>query len=300
MTSSTTFALQSDLAPTFLRLAILISGIIVALSLLHRTRTPRDKAGNIVPPGPRGLPIIGGTYVYVVIISSLLTADSSGVFPYLAKYPELSLHKWAKQYGPLYSFVLGDQRIVVLSDPNVVKDILVTNGAIFSSRKDMFLKVEIVLAHRGITASGYNETWLASHHAPSHPFVLHPLTFGWTECRRKHRRIAAKILTTQAVATYAPAIEFEAKEMIYNLFVDGKAGAAAINPQPYASRSSLNNILMVVYGVRTESMSDPVVKEVLRISREFMYVAAAVPVDFRTSRTPWDSYIILITRLVGT
>ena len=130
--------------------------------------------------------------------------------------------------------------------------------------------------------------------------LLYPLTFGWTEFRRKHRRIAAKILTTQAVATYTPAIEFEAKEMIYNLFVDGKAGAAAINPQPYASRSSLNNILMVVYGVRTESMSDPVVKEVLRISREFMYVAAAVPVDFRTSRTPWDSYIILITRLVGT
>ena len=159
LTSSTTFAFQSDLAPTFLRLAILISGIIVALSLLRRTHTPRDKAGNVVPPGPRGLPIIGGTYVYVVIIFSRLTADSSGVFPYLAKYPELSLHKWAKQYGPLYSFVLGDQRIVVLSDPNVVKDILVTNGAIFSSRKDMFLKVEIVLAHRGITASGYNETW---------------------------------------------------------------------------------------------------------------------------------------------
>ena len=60
--------------------------------------------------------------------------------------------------------------------------------------------------------------------------------------------------------------------MIRTLLVDGMAGATAINPQPYASRFALNNILMAIYGIRTESMSDPVVTEVLRISREFMYV----------------------------
>ena len=37
--------------------------------------------------------------------------------------------------------------------------ILVTNGAIFSSRKEFYLKVQTILVHRGITASGYNETW---------------------------------------------------------------------------------------------------------------------------------------------
>ncbi|PIL23591.1 cytochrome P450 [Ganoderma sinense ZZ0214-1] len=195
-TSSISFARPSDFVPTFLRLAVLLSGIIIALSLLRRT--PQDKAGNVVPPGPKGFPVLG-------------------VFLYLSKYPELSLHKWAKQYGSIYSFMIGDQRFVILSDPNVVKDILVTNGAIFSSRKEMFLKVQTILVHRGITASGYNETW------------------------RKHRRIAAKILTARAVATYTPAIEFEAKEMIRTLLVDGKAGAAAINPQPYASRFALNN-----------------------------------------------------------
>nr|VWP01747.1 Uncharacterized protein [Ganoderma boninense] len=237
-TSSISFAIWSDFTPTFLRLAVLISAIVVALSVLRRT--PRDKAGNVVPPGPKGFPILG-------------------VFPYLSKYPELSLHKWAKEYGPIYSFMIGDQRFVILSDPNVVKDVLVTNGAIFSSRKEMFLKVQTILVHRGITASGYDETW------------------------RKHRRIAAKILTARAVATYTPAIELEAREMIHTLHVDGKAGAAAINPQTYASRSALNNILMIIYGTRTEStVSDPVVKEVLRISREFMNVTGAVSnaVDF--------------------
>ena len=158
---------------------------------------------------------------------------------------------------------------MVLSDPNIVKDILVTNGAIFSSRKEMFLKVQTILVHRGITASGYNETWYVSRPLTR---LLRPLTLDWTEYRRKHRRIAAKILTSRAVSTYGPAIEFEAREMIRTLLVDGMAGATAINPQPYASRFALNNILMAIYGIRTESMSDPVVTEVLRISREFMYV----------------------------
>ena len=78
------------------------------------------------------------------------------------------------------------------------------------------------------------------------------------------------MLTARAVATLGQAMEFEAREMIRDLFVDGKAGASAINPSPYASRAALNNILMLIYGTRTDSMADPVVWEVLRISREFM------------------------------
>ena len=78
------------------------------------------------------------------------------------------------------------------------------------------------------------------------------------------------MLTAQAVATHGQAIELEAREMIRDLFVDGKAGLRAINPSPYASRAALNNVLTLIYGIRTESMADLVVWEVLRISREFM------------------------------
>ena len=78
------------------------------------------------------------------------------------------------------------------------------------------------------------------------------------------------MLTAQAVATHGQAIELEAREMIRDLFVDGKAGLRAINPSPYASRAALNNVLTLIYGMRTELMADPVVWEVLRISREFM------------------------------
>jgi hypothetical protein len=78
----------------------------------------------------------------------------------LTSYPELTLARWAKRFGPLYSMWLGSQLFVVVSDPGIAKDLLVTNGAVFSSRKEMFIKSQTVFAGRGITATPYNDTWL--------------------------------------------------------------------------------------------------------------------------------------------
>lgn len=48
---------------------------------------------------------------------------------------------------------------MVLSDPETVKDLLIKNGSIFSSRKEMFLKVQTIFAGRGITATPYGDKW---------------------------------------------------------------------------------------------------------------------------------------------
>lgn len=57
---------------------------------------------------------------------------------------------------------LGNQLFIVVSDPQIVKDLMVTNGAIFSSRKEMFLKSQTIFAGRGITATPYNDRWYLS------------------------------------------------------------------------------------------------------------------------------------------
>ena len=54
---------------------------------------------------------------------------------------------------------LGNQLFVVISDPKIVKDILITNGAVFSSRKVMYMKSHIIFVRRGITATPYDENW---------------------------------------------------------------------------------------------------------------------------------------------
>lgn len=77
--------------------------------------------------------------IYIPFVTLWLTS-SSGSFPFLTDYPELTLDSWSKKFGTLYSMWLGNQLFMVVSDPAIVKDLLVTNGGIFSSRKEMFIK----------------------------------------------------------------------------------------------------------------------------------------------------------------
>jgi len=89
----------------------------------------------------------------------LIVLSNAGSFPFLTSYPELTLDRWAKKFGDLYSIWLGNQLFVIVSSPEIVKDLMVTNGAVFSSRKEMFVKSQTVFAGRGITATPYNNKW---------------------------------------------------------------------------------------------------------------------------------------------
>lgn len=123
---------------------------------------------------------------------------------------------------------------------------MVTNGAVFSSRKEMFIKSQTVFAGRGITATPYNNRW------------------------RKHRRIASGWLNQKAVDQYTSVLDREATDMIVSLYEASNGGKSLVNPQPYAGRCSLNNMLTIVFGARTDSVNHPMVSTALRLSRAFM------------------------------
>lgn len=112
--------------------------IVYFITPLFFRKDVADKDGNTIPPGP------------------LMR------YPSLPSYPERTLDAWAKKYGPCYSFYMGNQLYIVVSDANVARELLVNHGAIFSSRKQYFIKNQTVLKGRAITASPYGETWLAS------------------------------------------------------------------------------------------------------------------------------------------
>ncbi|KAF2017474.1 cytochrome P450 [Aaosphaeria arxii CBS 175.79] len=200
--------------------------IIVTLTASVLLCFSRSKTNDTLK-GPWGFPILGS-------------------FPFLTHYPEMTLDYWARKYGPLYSLRLGNQIFAIVSDPSIAKDLFVTNGAVFSDRKEMFVKSQTVFAGRGVTATPYNDRW------------------------RKHRRIANIWLCQKAVDSYTKTLDFEATDMIKALYMDSKGGACHINPQTYAGRCSLNNMLTITFGFRTDSIHHPMVKEALRLSREFM------------------------------
>ncbi|KAF8156573.1 cytochrome P450 [Crassisporium funariophilum] len=234
---------EGNSIPTITRGIVLIASLVSAVVYLFARsilfRRLQDRDGNTIPHGPRGLPIVGS-------------------FPFLTDYPELTLDHWAKKFGSLYSMWLGNQLFVVISDPHIVKDLMVSNGAIFSSRKEMFLKSKIIFAGRGITATPYNDRW------------------------RKHRRISSVWLNKPAVDGYTSVLDYEATVLIQDLYRHGGAGKKALNPQPHAGRCSLNNMLTITFGTRTDDIEHPLVGRALKLSREFMNCTGPVSnlIDF--------------------
>ena len=129
-----TIVSQTTLSTTRLYVALVILALSFALPLFVRRKIV-DKDGHPIPPGP-----------FLRYIC-------------LRRYPERTLREWAKTYGPLFSVWMGNQLVVVISDARIAKDLLVSNGAIFSSRKQYFMKSQTILRGRAITSSPYNDTW---------------------------------------------------------------------------------------------------------------------------------------------
>jgi hypothetical protein len=78
------------------------------------------------PPGPATLPFIGN----------------------LHQMPREQGHKqfqkWANEYGPIYSLIIGNQTLVVLSSDYDIKELLVRRGSNYSSRPDSYLSHDIL------------------------------------------------------------------------------------------------------------------------------------------------------------
>jgi hypothetical protein len=51
----------------------------------------------------------------------------------------LQFQKWAEEYGPVYSLILGTKVMIVLSSDQAIKDLLDKRSGIYSSRPDMYL-----------------------------------------------------------------------------------------------------------------------------------------------------------------
>lgn len=89
---------------------------LVVFKLRNVGRRPRG-----YPPGPPTLPIIGNIH--------LMPKEK----------PHLQFQKWAEEYGPVYSLILGTKVMIVLTSDQAIKDLLDKRSNIYSSRPDMYL-----------------------------------------------------------------------------------------------------------------------------------------------------------------
>jgi hypothetical protein len=92
---------------------------VVAVGLFRLSRVGRRPTGY--PPGPPTLPILGNLH--------LMPTEK----------PHLQFQKWAEEYGPVYSLMLGTKVMIVLNSDQAIKDLLDKRSGIYSSRTDMYL-----------------------------------------------------------------------------------------------------------------------------------------------------------------
>ena len=93
-----------------------------------------------LPPGPPRLPIIGNLHQ-------------------LGDKPHVVAADFAKQYGPLISFQLGKQCLVVASSPEAAMKILKTQDRFLSSRAVPTAFQQEGLVHHSLVWSDCNQTW---------------------------------------------------------------------------------------------------------------------------------------------
>jgi len=105
----------------------------------------------------------------------------------------LQLQKWAKEYGPIYSLILGTQTLIVLSSPEVVKELLDKRSNIYSSRPNLYISQNLISGGNRMVLMKYDERW------------------------RTIRKMIHSLLNVQAARTYVPYQLLESKQMLNDL-----------------------------------------------------------------------------------
>lgn len=102
-----------------------VLGLLALVLALWRLSKVGQRPKNY-PPGPPTLPIIGNIHQMP------------------SHHGHLQFQKWAQEYGPVYSLMLGTKVMIVLSSDQAVKDLLDKRSAIYSSRPEFYVAQDIL------------------------------------------------------------------------------------------------------------------------------------------------------------
>ncbi|KAF8411536.1 hypothetical protein HHK36_004090 [Tetracentron sinense] len=109
--------------------------------LLHALRNKWKKKHMIrLPPGPRGLPILGNLLM-------------------LGEFPHRDLHRLAKKHGPIMYMRLGFVPAIIVSSPQAAEQFLKTHDLIFANRPFVEAAKYIAYDRTGLSFCEYGDYW---------------------------------------------------------------------------------------------------------------------------------------------
>lgn len=75
----------------------------------------------------------------------------------------LQFEKWAREYGPVYSIMLGTKCLVVLSSDEAVKELLDKRSGTYSHRQEMYIGQTLCSGDLRLLMMVCHETHLLKH-----------------------------------------------------------------------------------------------------------------------------------------
>ncbi|CAG8950033.1 hypothetical protein HYFRA_00004367 [Hymenoscyphus fraxineus] len=219
---------------TFTAIAIVLSAVFWKLSKIGRRPSS-------YPPGPPTLPLIGNLHQ----------------IPNQKRH--LQFEKWAQEYGPIYSLMLGTKVMIVLNSDLAIKDLIDKRGAIYSSRPQAYIAQDIL--------SGGLRILFMVLELPT-PFY-HIIDCQIQTCGKWHAnfyladmpiQIAHRVLNISAARTYVPYQDLESKAMLLGFL---NSPGDFIN---HLRRYSASLTTQMTFGFRTTSTQTKEFKEVFDVS----------------------------------
>ncbi|OIT20763.1 PREDICTED: cytochrome P450 CYP736A12-like [Nicotiana attenuata] len=119
-------------------LSIFIGFLLYFIQL--RWKAAPENVRRKLPPGPRGLPIIGNLHM-------------------LGTLPHRTLYDLSKKYGPIMFLKLGNVPTVVVSSPETAELILKTHDAVFASRPKLKAVEYVSDGAKGLAFAPYGPQW---------------------------------------------------------------------------------------------------------------------------------------------
>ncbi|KAK5211277.1 hypothetical protein LTR47_008000 [Exophiala xenobiotica] len=165
----------------------------------------------------------------------------------------LQFEKWAREYGPVYSLILGTKTLIVLSSDEAVKELLDRRSGWYSDRQEMYIGQTLCSGDLRFLMMGYGPRW------------------------RTFRKMCHGLLNVQAAKSYVPYQVLENKQMLYQLLHQPNDFLKHIRRYSNALTTTM------VYGWRTPTYEDPKMMQLFEGFGEFAAInqtGTAAIIDF--------------------
>ncbi|KAK7247481.1 hypothetical protein RIF29_42364 [Crotalaria pallida] len=166
---------------------IWIAILLASLTYLLLWRSRKKKR---LPPGPRGLPILGSLHM-------------------LGKNPHRDLHKLAQKHGPIMHLRLGFMPTIVVSSPQAAELFLKTHDHVFASRPPVQAAKYIAWEQRNLSFGEYGYYWRDMRKMCTLKLLSHAKINSFRSMRQQELDLLIKLL--REAANDGAAVDISAK-----------------------------------------------------------------------------------------